>query len=188
MRGMSELAERYRRIAAGFTRRVDAVPEGAWENPAPCEGWQARDVVRHLVDWAPPMLLDNWDISRPEIPSVDDDPAAAWRALNDAVQAAFDDPDVGKTERDTQMGTNSFENVADMIFTGDVLVHTWDLARATGQDEALDADAVGRMFAGMQGYEEAIRNSGHFGPAVPVPEDSDEQTKLIAFTGRNPLA
>ncbi len=28
--------------------------------------------------------------------------------------------------------------------------------------------------------------SGHYGPKVEVPADADEQTRLIAFTGRQP--
>ena len=66
-----------------------------------------------------------------------------------------------------------------------MLVHTWDLARATGQDETLDADEVHRMFVAMQPADEMIRGE-HFGPKVPVPEDADEQTKLLAFVGRTP--
>jgi Mycothiol maleylpyruvate isomerase N-terminal domain len=46
---VSEISDRYRRVAGQFTRRVEAVPDGAWDNPAPCEGWVARDVVGHLV-------------------------------------------------------------------------------------------------------------------------------------------
>ena len=42
---MSSIAERYRRVAGDFTDRARAVPARAWENPAPCEGWVARDVV-----------------------------------------------------------------------------------------------------------------------------------------------
>jgi hypothetical protein len=34
--------------------------------------------------------------------------------------------------------------------------------------------------------EDAIRQSGHFGPRVEVPDDADERTRLIAFTGRRP--
>ena len=183
---MSEHADRYRKVAAEFTRRVESVPPDDWDRPAPCEGWVARDVVRHLVEWGPGMLLDNWDIPRPESPSVDDDPVGAWRAVNETVRRALDDPEVAGRERETQMGKNSFENVTSMIFTSDVLVHTWDLARATGQDETLDADEVSRMYAGMQPMDEVIRNSGHFGPRVEVREDADLQTKLLAFTGRNP--
>ena len=50
---MSEIADRYQRVAGGFTERVNAVSGPAWELPAPCDGWVARDVVRHLVEWIP---------------------------------------------------------------------------------------------------------------------------------------
>ena len=74
-----------------------------------------------------------------------------------------------------------------MIGTGDVLLHTWDLARATGQDETLDAVEVERMLAGMASIDEAmLRNSGHYGPRVEVSDDASAQDKLIAFIGRQP--
>lgn len=183
---MSELADRYRKIAGEFTKRVEAVPDDAWARPAPCEGWVARDVVRHLVEWGPAMLFENWNIERPETPSVDEDPAGAWRAVNDAMQRALDDPAVATSERETQMGNNTLERVADMIWTNDVLVHTWDLARATGQDDTLDAAEVARMYEGMEPMDAAIRNSGHFGPRVEVADDADPQSKLLGFTGRDP--
>ena len=50
---MSEIAERYRRVAGRFTERAHEVPDAAWDQPAPCDGWVARDVVRHLVEWVP---------------------------------------------------------------------------------------------------------------------------------------
>ena len=74
----------------------------------------------------------------------------------------------------------------DQFCLGDVLVHTWDLARAVGLDESLDATEVHRMFEGMEPMDEMLRQSGQFGPRVDVPADADEQTKLIAFTGRQP--
>ena len=55
---MSDIANRYRRVAATFTERVRAVPQDAWEWPAPCEGWVARDVVRHLVEWVPAFVRE----------------------------------------------------------------------------------------------------------------------------------
>ena len=66
------------------------------------------------------------------------------------------------------------------------MVHTWDLARATGLDETLDAAEVRRLVEGMEPHEEAMRTSGHYGPRVEVPDDADEQTKVIAFMGRRP--
>jgi uncharacterized protein (TIGR03086 family) len=183
---MSEVSERYRRIANEFTARVEAVSDGAWDNPAPCEGWVARDVVRHLVEWLPAFFSGTWDFDVPPGPSVDDDPVAAWSRLNTAIQSALDDPAIAADERDTRMGSKSFADTIDMICTPDVLVHTWDLARATGLDETLDADEVHRMLVAMEPLDEILRSSGHYGPRVIVPDDADEQTKMIAFTGRTP--
>ena len=73
-----------------------------------------------------------------------------------------------------------------MLVTGDVLIHTWDLARSAKLDERLDAGLVSEMLVGMQPIDELLRGSGHYGPKVEVPDDADEQTRLIAFTGRNP--
>jgi uncharacterized protein (TIGR03086 family) len=73
-----------------------------------------------------------------------------------------------------------------MFGTSDILVHTWDLARATGLDETLDPDEVHGLLAGMEPMDAVLRQSGHFGPRVDVPADADEQTRLIAFTGRHP--
>jgi hypothetical protein len=66
------------------------------------------------------------------------------------------------------------------------VVHTWDLARATGLDETLDADVVHEMLVGMEPLDEMLRASGHYGARVAVAGDADDQTKLIAFTGRTP--
>ena len=73
-----------------------------------------------------------------------------------------------------------------MFVLGDVVVHTWDLARATGLDETLDADIVHDMLVGMEPLDDMLRASGQYGPKVEVGADADEQTRLIAFTGRRP--
>lgn len=182
---MSQYADRYRWIAAEFTARAQAVPDGAWDNPAPCEGWLARDVVRHLVEWIPAFWAGN-GIVLPQASGVDDDPAAAWQRLSDAVQALLDDPERASEEKDMRMGRMTVEQAMDMICTNDVFLHTWDLARATGLDERLDPDEVHRMYEGMLPMDELLRTSGHYGPRVEVPPDADEQTKLLAFIGRRP--
>jgi hypothetical protein len=38
----------------------------------------------------------------------------------------------------------------------------------------------------MLPFDAALRASGHYGPKVDVPDTADDQTKLIAFTGRRP--
>ncbi len=183
---MSEQAERYRRIAAAFSARVDGVSPDGWDAPAPCEGWVARDVVRHLIEWCPGMFLDPVGVVVPPT-SVDDDPAGAWHALDDTVQAVLDDPEIASRTFTMRMGTFTVEDAVDMFARDDVLVHTWDLARATGQDERLDPEAVHRALLGLQSVDEAVlRDSGHFGPRIDVPDDADEQTQLLAYSGRRP--
>jgi len=181
---MTEPADRFRRFAATFTDRVEGVPEGAWENPAPCEGWVARDVVRHLVEWVPDLIHGSWELPRPAIPSVDDDPAGAWAALRDSLQGVLDDPDLVGREATIRPGTFPLGQAIDMFVTGDVFLHTWDLARATGQDETLDPDEVHRAYEGMLPLDDILRESGQYGPKTEVPDDADEQTRLLAFIGR----
>ena len=122
----------------------------------------------------------------PVIPPVDDDPVAAWFALDRALQAALADPVVAATEFDSPAGRHTVEAAIDIFGTSDILVHTWDLARAVGLDEALDPDEVHNLLQGMEPMDAVLRDSGHFGPRVDVPADADEQTRLIAFTGRHP--
>ncbi|MEO3781211.1 hypothetical protein ABGB16_31345 [Micromonospora sp. B11E3] len=67
-----------------------------------------------------------------------------------------------------------------------MFLHTWDLARATGQDERLDRDRCAQLLEGMLPLDDVLRQSGHYGPRVAVPEDADAQTRLLAFIGRRP--
>ena len=183
---MSAAADSYREVAAGFTARARAVKPDDWDNPAPCEGWVARDIVRHMVEWMPSMVLTPVGVTPPRFPSVDDDPVGAWLALDAALQAALDDPEIAKKEFENRVGTFTVENGIDMFCTGDVFLHTWDLARATGGDERLDPVRVHDMLVGMQPLDAVLRDSGQYGARVEVPDDADEQTKLIAFIGRKP--
>lgn len=184
---MNEISERYRRVAAQMTQRVAAVGNGAWDDPSPCEGWVARDVVRHMVDWMPPFLTAGAGVEAPYGPSVDDDPSGAWQTVTDWIQGLLDDPDTAASQfSHPRAGQHSLEDAIATFILGDVLVHTWDVARATGGDEQLDGDEVHRMITGMEPYDDMLRASGHYGPRVEVPADADEQTRLIAFMGRRP--
>jgi uncharacterized protein (TIGR03086 family) len=174
-------------VAGAFTERVLGVGPGGWDAPAPVEGWVARGVVRHLVAWFPPFLYGGTGITLPVGPSVDIDPVAAWTTQTDAVQALLDDP--ASTERmltNEHFGSVPLPTAIDRFYTADVFMHTWDLARATGQDERLDEAKCRELYEGMLPMEEVLRASGQYGPRTPVPEDADVQTQLLAFIGRRP--
>ena len=70
---MTSAADEHRVIAGDFTERVRGVRPEAWDDPAPCEGWVARDVVRHLVEWFPAFLKAGAGVDLPQGPPVDED-------------------------------------------------------------------------------------------------------------------
>ena len=181
---MTSIADRYRSNAAGFTARVQAVPANAWGNQSPCKEWKARDVVRHVVDTTG-MFLGFIDQKLPPAPAVDEDPLGAWTSARDAMQAALDDHAALATEFDGFFGRTTFEEAVTRFLGPDLLVHTWDLARAAKLDENLDLDEVEIVLATYEELPpEAVRSGGVFGDAIPAPEGADPQTRLLAFTGR----
>ena len=181
---MSEISERYERITQQFSERVRGVPPGAWENPSPCDGWTARDVVGHLTVWIPD-FFGRQGVSFPAIPSVQDDPVGAWEAIRPALAAALADPALAERTVQMPFGPLPLAEAVDMIVTGDVFTHTWALARATGQDETLDPEQLQRMLTSMGAMpDEVLRSGGMFGPRIEVPDDADDQTAFLALVGR----
>lgn len=175
----------HREIAGAFTERVVGVAD--WDVPAPVAGWLARDVVRHLVTWFPEFLSSGSGVQLPGGPSVDDDPVGAWQSQSTAVQAVLDDPaTASKMLTNPHLGEMPLGLAISRIYTADVFMHTWDLARATGQDEQLDPERCARMYDGMLPMDEILRSSGQYGPRVHVPDDADALTRLVGFIGRDP--
>ena len=183
---MTDTATRFRSVADGFTRTVEAVPPDKWDNAAPCADWVARDVVRHLVEWVPGFFSSFAGVEFPAGPSADEDPAGVWAALRDHLQALLDDETATSCVIESPTGPSTIGDAIGTFVLGDVLVHTWDIARAVGLDETLDADEVHGLYETMLPMDAALRASGHFGPQVDVADDASEQTKLLAFTGRRP--
>ncbi|GIM91895.1 TIGR03086 family metal-binding protein [Paractinoplanes toevensis] len=179
-------AERHRTVGATFADRVRGTKD--WEAPAPVAGWTARDVVRHLVEWFPGFLAGGTGITLPTGPTADDDPVAAWQNQYDTVQALLDDP---ATEQlvlsNPHLGEVPLDRAIDQFYTSDVFMHTWDLSRATGQDDRLDEGFSAALVGGMEPMEDIIRSSGQYGPRVPVPAGADAQTRLLGFIGRDPF-
>jgi uncharacterized protein (TIGR03086 family) len=181
---MSDIYDRYQRVTGEFPARVRAVPLDAWDNPSPCEGWTARDVVGHLTGWIPGFFGAH-GLEFPPTPSVQDDPVSAWETVQVTLAEALLNSALAAREVKTPFSTQSLAETVDMIVTGDVFTHTWDLARATGQDETLDANQLQLMISAMGAMpEEALRADGMFGPPIAVSADVDDQTKFLAYVGR----
>jgi uncharacterized protein (TIGR03086 family) len=178
-------AGRHRQVAGLFTDRVRGTR--SWDAPSPVAGWAARDVVRHLTGWFPGFLASGAGIELPSGPSVDENPVAAWQVHCDGVQAVLDDPETAYRElANPHIGHLPLQTAIDQFYTADVFMHTWDLSRATGQDDRLDPDFCAQLLSEMESMEQVIRSSGQYGARVEVPRDADAQTRLLGFIGRNP--
>jgi len=176
---MSEAIDRFKNIESAFDARVQAASADAWGNAAPCDGWVARDVVVHVAN----NLRRVSGGALPEI-SADEDIAAAWSATHQGLLTMLDTADLSAVV-EGPFGPMPIEQLLGRIVSMDVLVHTWDLARAVGGDEQLDADAVAGAYSGLKPMDAMIRRPGLFGPKVDVPAGADEQTEFLAFLGRS---
>jgi uncharacterized protein (TIGR03086 family) len=172
-----------------FGARLESTGGDQWSAATPNDEWDVRALVNHVageVLWVPPLLAGSTiaDVGdRLDGDLLGDDPAAVWIAgLAEARRAAADaDPDaiVHLSYGDVKAGQYLFEVGAD------VLVHTWDLARATGGNESLPPALVEQVATWFAGVEDLWRGAGVIGPRVDVGEGADAQTTLLAGFGRD---
>jgi uncharacterized protein (TIGR03086 family) len=184
---MADPSTEHRAVAGRFTELVRGALPDAWDHQSPVAAWRARDVVGHLVGWLPPFLESGAGLRLPPVPSAADDPVGAWEAHVAAVQQLLDDPATPSvTLRNPHTGDVPLDQAIDRFYTGDVFLHSWDLARATGQDPDLDPERCAIMLAGMEPLDGLLRQSGQYGPRVPVPDDAPVEDRLVGFIGRDP--
>lgn len=180
--GMSQdVIARLTHLVGQFDARVQAAPATAWANPAPCEGWTATDVVEHVAGSAnrmsagltgtEPAMFDKSDV------------VASWNGTRDRLLSTVASADLSQTV-EGPFGPQPAEQVIGRLMCTDVLVHTWDLARAVGGDEQLDADAVAAAYSGLKPMDAMIRMPGVFGPKIDTAAGADLQTEFLNFLGR----
>jgi len=189
---MGEIAERYRRRAEAFERKVAGVRPEQWGNQSPCAKWSARDVVDHIVAMHGYMLMP---VGRKV--EAAGDPLEAFRGARAAVEGVLDDPVLAAQECETPAGRMTVEGQIDQVVSDDLVLHGWDLARATGQDETMDPVDVERLWASTSALPaeviEMYRTPDAFGPGVEVfgaeiavPDDAPLQDRLLGYIGRQP--
>lgn len=178
-------AQLHRQVAATFSRAVAAVSD--WDAPTPVKGWTTRDVVGHLTTWFPGFLNSAAGIDVGASTTVNQDPVRVWAEQTHKVQAVLDDPELSRQTFEHQhIGPQTVTSCINMIYTPDVFMHSWDLARGAGIEPTLDPDFIAALLGGMKQMEDALRSSGQYGPAVEIPADASLQNQLFAFIGRNP--
>lgn len=173
---MQGIGDVWGQAADKWSEVFDQIGDDDWAKATPCDGWTVRELVDHAMFWQG----RGAGVFGAEV--ADD---ADWATVRAALGAALADPAnlAGEAE---QMGGMPKAAVAGLVTT-DLLVHSWDLARAIGADETLPEAAAASTMMGLQRMpEEMLRSERMFGPAVEVAEDASAQDKLIGFVGRQP--
>jgi uncharacterized protein (TIGR03086 family) len=183
-----ELGERHLAVCRRFGESVRAA-NGRWDRRSPCGEWNAREVLEHVIGFHDVLLLRPLGL-KPDRPS--DDPQIRWELTYGALQTAFE-PGRGLLERVVDVprlhdnpATRRDARAMMPNLTRDVLVHTWDLARAVGADDRLDDGWCEHFYAALPSDLDALSVSGMFDDPVAVGGDADVQSKLLARLGRNP--
>jgi uncharacterized protein (TIGR03086 family) len=186
---MTDTVALHGRAADEFAARVHGVQPDQWTRPTPCTGWDVRALVAHLVDeqlWTAP-LLEGQTIEEvaPAIPSdpLGADPRRAWEESVATARRGVESADLDTTVHLSFGDVPAREYVMQLF--ADLLVHAWDLARATGQEERLDPALVAACAEWFDANEDAYRGAGVVGERVDVGAEADAQTRLLARFGRD---
>jgi uncharacterized protein (TIGR03086 family) len=178
--------EGFRRALDGCEDVVRGVPGERWESPSPCVGWTARDVMGHVVGglrWAA-ALIRSEPGPLPALPgSIEgEDPVAAWESARRNLERACT-PSALARRVQWPFGEQTV-NVGLGIFSLEILIHTWDIARAAGLAVSLDPELVHEHLNRVRPRGDRLRGPGMYGPEQPAPAGAGEQDQLLAFLGR----
>jgi uncharacterized protein (TIGR03086 family) len=179
----------YHRTVESWADRVNEVRADQWEGPTPCREWNVRELVNHVTGedlWTTPLMRGSTleDVgSRFDGDLLGDDPIrASLAAAREAIRTVAESLPTRGTVH-LSYGEEQMDEYVHQL-AADHLVHAWDLARALGVDDTLDPEAVHAVAEWFEPTEELWREAGVIGPRVPVPDDADEQTRMLAMFGR----
>jgi uncharacterized protein (TIGR03086 family) len=172
-----------------FGRLLRDVEPDQWGLPTPCRQWNVRDLVNHVTvqeQWLA-LLLTGVSAAavgdRLDGDQLGDDPVLAFkRAAADADEAVHGSAALDGTV-ELWSGPAPARHLASQLAM-DLVVHSWDLARATGADDHLPAVLVAFALRELSAYADRLADTGLFDPPLPVREDAESQTRLLALTGR----
>ncbi len=188
---MSINSRNYITAIFGFDHIMRGVPTSAWGNPSPCSEWTARDVAGHAMGvvsnvGARAGVGELLDVFKNVGAIVGPDPYATWLDIRNRTLAALDRPGALQTTFNSSLGDMVLDDYI-LQMTVDLVVHSWDVARATGGDERLDPQLVAVAYARLQKLDPTIaRAPGRYADIVAVDGAVDLQTELLTFAGRKP--
>ncbi len=186
MPGAEPLADLGRALAA-TEAVVVGIRADQWPAPTPCTELDVRGVLNHLVQGNLLFAAIIGGEPRP-VPGADHlggDPPAAYRRAAARLREAFAGPGVLESVYEAPFGTGAGAVMVHVRIV-EVLVHGWDLARATGQPAQFPDDVAGRALARARQWL-TTRPQGPgapFAADVLVPQEAPAVDRLAGFLGR----
>lgn len=195
---MTEKAERAALIdfaapAREVARLAAGTADAQLSPPTPCSAYAVRHLLGHLVG----LTAAFGDAARKDLgPTTSTSPdtelpdvAPGWRAELtrnlDGLVAAWRAPDAWEGE--TQVGGVTLPGaVAGRFALNELVLHGWDLARATGQEYAPDEASLKVAHGLLATVADEARGGSLFGPAVPVAPQAPLLEQVVALGGRRP--
>lgn len=186
----TDLGPAARRVA-GLLARVEDRQLGL---PTPCPDYAVRELLAHVGGLA----LAFRDAARKAFgPTTDTDPGSARPVLDEEWRTVFPRrlEELAEAWRDPAAwegmtragGVDLPGGVAGLVAFNELLVHGWDLARATGQRYAPGEDELRVSYGFLEpGASERVAGQDPFGPPVAVPDDAPLLDRVIALSGRRP--
>jgi uncharacterized protein (TIGR03086 family) len=152
----------------------------------PCDGWTVRDLLDHLVEVVAEYGALAAHGALPDHAPTHDDPVAAFPAVAAEARAAFAAPSYLDAVADTPIGPQPGRVVIQHV-VNELIMHGWDLARATGQDTDLEPDLAEVALASWRAFFHAYdrdRVSANFYSAQVAPGEASAADRLAAYLGR----
>ncbi|WP_248581112.1 TIGR03086 family metal-binding protein [Nocardioides sp. InS609-2] len=180
---MNPTAQRFHDRAQRFGEIIDAA-DGQWDAPTPCDDWSVRDVIDHAVETERD-FFDKRGLDLAPAPDTTD-LAQAWRAHTAAMVDVLGRDGVAETAYDGYFGPTTVADTMADFYGWDLMIHSWDIARATGQEWSIADEEVERLNRTADGWGDALHSEGVCAPEVALPDDASAQDRLLARLGRDP--
>lgn len=188
----ADLVEMHDRCGQHFAALVAGVGAHQWHDDTPCTDWDVRALVHHLL-YEQVWVVDLFggktvaDVGDRYEGDLLGDDAARWPdLLSSAIKEAHAEvAQSGALERTIHL---SFGDVPGTEYatelTADLLIHGWDLARGTGQDDTLDPDAVALILPWAEANAGLLEGSGLFGTRIDPGAGTPDDVRLLGLLGR----